>query len=647
MKLVKAIVRLLAFGGFLLLAGILAMVPELLGDDAKEAVLKLTGKGEFVPIVLVVGVIALVIMSFWKDGKNFFGRARSKEADTATKDSLFEKARTGQREEFERRSAAKLANRNFIDIEVSYTVKGSDTLGAQMNQGVLEGQREQGIHKVFEEADGRLLIIGAPGSGKTTLLLTLAKQLIDDYLKQVPVILDIATWQPRFKTIEAWAVELLPDMGFNTTLAKEMVEGKKILALFDGLDELDEESRASFLEAVEVYGNDASKKFVITSRIDEYTGTIDAAVERQVIMEPFKMTQVREALQRDFFPERNAILHQIDHNEHFREAIQTPFYLNAVQHLYATKSNAIKLTFSADNVAGVKKEIEDAFVDNALNNIEGYKARDASKWLAFLADRMTRRGLVRFELVDMQYDWGRWGNRELSVALWLGNLVYVLVVGILVGFFSSIFYGIATNEIQGFVGGILGGLVYTIFRSFLLPYQRMKRIVISVRDKLQLSVYTIVKNLMIGSFAGVVLGVFTGVVYGLFYGAYEGIRIGAFSSVAGGVIFTILSLIEKDYSLYLRIKSPYKRFWGSIALLYFSIIQHWHLCRLLRKRSLIVRRYPVFLNAAAAAYFLETDGGSWRFRHKKIQDHFTKLWEREYAGDFPDGYGKYAITEEE
>jgi predicted NACHT family NTPase len=35
------------------------------------------------------------------------------------------------------------------------------------------------IHKVFDDAAGELLILGAPGAGKTTLLLELLRTLID------------------------------------------------------------------------------------------------------------------------------------------------------------------------------------------------------------------------------------------------------------------------------------------------------------------------------------------------------------------------------------------------------------------------------------------------------------------------------------
>lgn len=59
--------------------------------------------------------------------------------------------------------------------------------------------------------------------------------------------------------------------------------------------------------------------------------------------------------------------------------------------------------------------------------------------------------------------------------------------------------------------------------------------------------------------------------------------------------------------------------------LHFSILQHWHLRRLLHGGTLpsTLVELP---NEMTARHLLETDGATWRFRHRIIQDYFAGQW---------------------
>ncbi|PHN01814.1 hypothetical protein CRP01_34815 [Flavilitoribacter nigricans DSM 23189 = NBRC 102662] len=64
---------------------------------------------------------------------------------------------------------------------------------------------------------------------------------------------------------------------------------------------------------------------------------------------------------------------------------------------------------------------------------------------------------------------------------------------------------------------------------------------------------------------------------------------------------------------------------------HFSILQHIHLRYLLYKKDLLPKKLVHFLKEATKQNILESDGGSWRFRHRIIQDHLAKHWVVEYS----------------
>jgi hypothetical protein len=43
--------------------------------------------------------------------------------------------------------------------------------------------------------------------------------------------------------------------------------------------------------------------------------------------------------------------------------------------------------------------------------------------------------------------------------------------------------------------------------------------------------------------------------------------------------------------------------------------------------------YPDFLKAATEQNILESDGGSWRFRHRILQEYFVRVWEEMYSSN--------------
>jgi predicted NACHT family NTPase len=69
------------------------------------------------------------------------------------------------------------------------------------------------VVKLFDDLDGKLLILGTPGSGKTTLLLELAHDLISrarsDPQHPLPLAFNLSTWASKRLPLKDWLAEEL------------------------------------------------------------------------------------------------------------------------------------------------------------------------------------------------------------------------------------------------------------------------------------------------------------------------------------------------------------------------------------------------------------------------------------------------------
>jgi hypothetical protein len=103
-----------------------------------------------------------------------------------------------------------------------------------------------------------------------------------------------------------------------------------------------------------------------------------------------------------------------------------------------------------------------------------------------------------------------------------------------------------------------------------------------------------------------------------------GVGVGVGVGVLLGV--SLNEMVRKESFDFIQIASPYQRFYYSMKVLYFSILRHWHLRYLLYKKGAIPLHLVDFLNEMSSRYLMETDGATWRFRHRIIQDYFAEQW---------------------
>lgn len=131
-----------------------------------------------------------------------------------------------------------------------------------------------------------LVVVGDAGAGKTALCVLLALELASREAPQpVPIMLQLSSWNPS-ESVETWIQrKLVEDYPFLTdearwgrSVAQDLLVGRKLLLILDGLDELAADVRAAFVKVVRESPTFASP-FVLASRTEEF----DAAVGRRAL----------------------------------------------------------------------------------------------------------------------------------------------------------------------------------------------------------------------------------------------------------------------------------------------------------------------------------------------------------------------------
>lgn len=547
-------------------------------------------------------------------GKKLFSQVKGNDQPAAK--NFESEIRDWLRKRYQQRLDQKLAGRLPINLRRIDFTETAAQLSQKKFKEIAPEAVEAELAEFFKTAEGRLLVVGSPGAGKTTLLLQLAVALLDSQPDALPAVVNLATWTSEFKTLEDWLKKVLPiELGASTGLAVKLLTESRVILLFDGLDEIqDAGQRTACLAAIDLFTSPAKprREFAISSRTKEWLEAKKVSnVAFAMEVGPLEMAQIERELTRrnPAQPEDRDLLAALKTDRWLREAAETPFYFNCLQLLFGENRRPV---FSADDLAGREMEILDAFVENELGKCEKPGAKD---WLAFLASRMNGRGLVRFELRDLQYDWWdewtQWDKFLFPVFVYRETGKNTVTDGIIN------YEEITWNQ----------EFLYKFFKKLCQP-----------------------KNYFFFYFITVFWAFLGGAVYDS--GDVSDIEKDAF--FIGSALFILVALLSQVILIFvetskqeskpaLHIANPYQRFLLSLRFAGFSILQHFVLRLQLSKKGLLPLRLVDFLNEMAsyqvktrrfttsAVHLLESDGASWRFRHRLIQEWFAARWQEPEA----------------
>jgi hypothetical protein len=340
-------------------------------------------------------------------------------------------------------------------------------------------------------------------------------------------------------------------------------------------------------------------------------------------------------------PEATPLLQALRSDALLREAAQVPFYFNTLQLLFAGGKRLSDLNFKGTTLSERQVEITEQFVEHEMSVIAGkdYTPQQAKKYLSFLTLNMNKRNKVVFELTDLQYDWCTLTYWEafiassidfiinMSISIFLGGTVFGLFFGLLFGLVSGFIYGLALILFYGLASGLVGGLAFSFTEQniyFITTHDNVKwsfsDYFKSVKKRLSSSFVILVFCLIIIFVAILIVCLDTSLIDSLIIVLFlVPLTVFTFGCVDG-----LRDYIKDNNSRIIQIREPYERFKASMRVLHFSIIQHYHLLYLLDKKGLLPLKLVDFLNYMKDRGFLESDGATWRFRHRLLQDYFDK-----------------------
>jgi serine/threonine protein kinase len=327
------------------------------------------------------------------------------------------------------------------------------------------------ITRVYDAAEGELLILGAPGSGKTTLLLELARELLSraeqDEQHPLPVVFNLSSWASKHQRLTDWLVEEL-----NRTyqvprkLGETWVEADQILPLLDGLDEVAPQDRTACIEAINTYRQEHGLlPLVVCSRSADYLAqSARVHLDSAVAVQPLTPQQVDDYLASGGEPlwALRLALHQ---DAALRELTHSPLMLSILTLTY--HGVPVEELLREASITDRQQQIFERYIERMLRQRGAevrYPQERTMHWLSWLARQLKQHNQTVFYIEQMQPDWleeHRWRRAYEFLGVRLPGVLIGILTGIMVlGLLIHSFWFPSEIAFYGMVGGLIGGLLF-------------------------------------------------------------------------------------------------------------------------------------------------------------------------------------------
>lgn len=387
------------------------------------------------------------------------------------------------------------------------------------------------IQNVYDDADGKLLILGASGSGKSTLLLELASKLLlraqYDSAHLIPVVFNLSSWSALNHSLTEWLVtELFERYQIPRKLGERWIRDDRLLLLLDGLDEGPAERIPQRITAINLYSRAHRRvPIVVCARRSDYLNQPERLqLHNAVVVQPLTADQIDEYLYRAG-ESLKGVKRILGEDQELRKLASSPRMLSILRLAYASGSREeLPRTGSIEQR---RERILALYLRSMLERQHisdiPYSQQQSRKWLTWLAQQLQRHNESVFYLEDLQIDWlPNWQRYLLYQPVGMG-LFYGVVVGIIKALdymliFSSRHWPDALG--RGFLDGALIGLVmalvYIVLNSWVFRPSLEQEESTLTRVK-KTGLYGLIGGPIIGLCTGLLVDLPAGLVNALFF----------------------------------------------------------------------------------------------------------------------------------
>ena len=348
----------------------------------------------------------------------------------------------------------------------------------------LAGNGRELVEVLAKVPTRRLVVLGEPGAGKTMLLIRLVLDLLARRVSggPVPVLVSVASWNPTVQDLKSWlTAQILTDYptlagpssigGKVSSQAVALLTARLILPILDGLDEIPEDVRGPAISRI----NDAlqpGEQIVIACRTQQYQDAVRpqggsevtlraAAVE----LRPLDADTVRRYLCDDaagpvMRSRWDPVLALLGTDAPVGHALRTPLMVSLARMIYNPRPGELVegLRDPAEELCqpdladhkAVEALLFDAFIPAAYRHDANglWNARNAEKWLVFLAGYLERR-IGRPDLA--------WWQLPLAVPGFA--IINRILNSAILGIFAGFLFWFSAGPVAGIVGGLFAAIV--------------------------------------------------------------------------------------------------------------------------------------------------------------------------------------------
>lgn len=526
----------------------------------------------------------------------------------------------------------------------------------------LSGDLEDMIQMLAQLRIRQLVVIGSPGAGKSTLAVLLTLALLQSRQRggPVPVFMTVSSWDPYREHLDTWLVrrlgELYPALSrrgrYGKDAAVRLVERGLVMPILDGLDEMPEPVQAWAIAALTVaVGRDRS--LVLTSRADEYQAAVAQAgspLARAAVVEiePVTADDAAGYLTAGQVGGEVRWRPVLDHLAAYPDGalartLRTPLMVYLARTAYHRQDSDPAALLAFIDPDDIERNLLNAYLPavyarrppppgtHAPARVPTYTAQQTRRWLAFLADHLTRE-----QTTDLAWWHLRRAVPHFRVVF---CVVFGLVPGVVFGLSAGIVAGIGIGLLHGFIGVSAGG-------DSEVPQQ----VRINAEGLVGGLSFGLVAGLVAGLLFGLGGGLAVGLLVGLTFGLLDGLRapatltqavtpastlrhdrevslvVGCVTGLAFGLAGGISRGISVGFPIRLSVALPIGLLIGPSALLVAGLWLPFVVARLfLAARRKLPFRLMLFLQDAYRLGVLRQVGAVYQFRHVRLQEHLATL----------------------